>query len=64
MVQMLGLHVRVYVHLGSEGEFTIKTAIILRGPLVNHQGVLGAKSLSTLKALTDEWLSIGLHVII
>ena len=31
---------------------------------MNHKGVLGEKSLSTLIALTDEWLSIGLLVII
>ena len=34
------------------------------GPLVNHKGVLGEKALSTLKALTDKWLPIGLLVII
>ena len=31
---------------------------------MNHKGVLGEKALSTLIALTDEWLSIGLLVII
>ena len=63
-VQMLGLYVKVSVHFGSKDGITIKSPKIQTGPLVTHQGVLGAKTLPTLKAVPDDWLFIGLLVII
>ena len=63
-IWMLGLYVTVKVHLGSKGVFIIKTVKRTTGYLVNPEDLLGAKYLSTLNALTVEWIPTYLFVIL